>query len=424
MSLITRATNIVMRPNAEWPAIAADPATPASIFAGYVVPLAAIAPITSFVGFSIVGVGIPFVATYRVGLVAGVTDAVISYVFALLGVLVLTAIVNVLAPSFGAQKFGSRALKVAAYALTPSFLAGIFLIYPPLGILGIIASLYTIYLIFLGLRVVMGASSEKAPIYAVSVIACAIVVGVVFGAANAVVRVGTYAATGALGAHAGSTDTSVAQSMAASAIGSALGGSAANREAAQQTVNAVASAAARADVAEKTGDENAQAAAGLGMLKAFVTGGKSVAVVPRAELKTLLPAQVGDMRRVDARSESGTFAGIKGSKAVANFKGPGGTIAIEVSDLGNVRGLASLAGAAANLSESEDDEGYEKTVDVGGQKVHESWKNATKHSELLGLVDSRFSIDVTGDGVVIDRALEAFRTIDIDKLRGLAAQTK
>jgi hypothetical protein len=413
-----------MRPNAEWPVVAAEPATPASIFTGYVVPLGAIAPIASFIGFSVVGVGIPFVGTYRVGFVAGLTNALISYAFALLGVVVLAAIVNVLAPSFGAQKSWPGALKVSAYSLTPSFLAGIFLIFPPLGILGILAGLYAIVLIFLGLPIVMGAPKEKAQIYGVSVIGCAIVLGAVFGAVSAAVRVGSYAAVGAFGdASPGSADTA-AQAVAASILGSALGGSAANREAAQREVGAVASAAAQADAANKTGDPAAQAAAGIGVLKALVTGGKSVAVVPRAELQTLLPSQFGDMQRADAQSESGTFAGIKGSKALVRFQGAGSAVQIEVSDFGNVGGIAALADAAANLAESEDNEGYEKTVDVAGQKVHESWKNATKHSELLSLVDSRFAVAVTGDGVDMDAALKALQTIDLGKLRSMAAATK
>jgi len=83
MSLVTRASNTILRPNSEWPVIAAEPATPASILVGYVLPLAAIGQIASFIGFSVVGVGIPFLGTYRVGLATGLTNAVVSYVFTL-----------------------------------------------------------------------------------------------------------------------------------------------------------------------------------------------------------------------------------------------------------------------------------------------------------------------------------------------------
>jgi len=420
MSLVTRASNIILRPNSEWPVIAAEPATPASILVGYVLPLAAIGPIASFIGFSVVGVGIPFLGTYRVGLATGLTNAVVSYVFTLLGILLLAAIVNVLAPSFGAPKSWPGALKVTAYSTTPSLLAGILLIFPPLGILGIVAGIYGIFLLFTGLPIVMGTSKEKAPMYVLGVVGCGIVLAVLFGAVSAAVRAGSYAMTGGYGGEStGSTDTRAAQTVAASMLGNALGGSAANQQAAQQAVNAVASAAAQADAAKTSGDSTAQTAAGLGMLEALVTGGKRVVVVPRAELQSLLPDRFRDMQRSDAQSESRSFAGLKGSKAAAHYQGTGGSVQIEISDLGNVGGLAALAGTAANLTESENNEGYEKNVEVGGQTVHETWNDASKLSELFAIVDSRFAVGVSGRGVDMATALEAFQTLDLRKLRDM-----
>jgi len=340
----------------------------------------------------------------------------------------VAAIVNVLAPSFGAQKSWVGALKVTVYAMTPGFVAGILGIVPALGILGILAGLYGIYLLFIGLPVVMGATKERAPLYALSIIGCAIVVGFVFGAASVAVRGATYAMSGGFGNPASITSADsddAAKDAAASIVASAVGGSAANQQAAKDTVNAVASAASQAETADKN-DPNAQAAAGIGMLKALVSGGKSnVAVIPRDQLESVLPGSLGDMTRGDATGESGSFAGIKGSKAAASYKDTNGTLQVEVSDLGNAGGLAVLAGSAANLVESENDEGYEKNVDIGdGQKVHESWTNATKHSELFEIVDSRFAVSVTGDGVDMDTALRALQAVDVSKMRDLAAAAK
>jgi hypothetical protein len=426
MSLVTRVQNILLRPQAEWPVIAAEPATPASILVGYVVPLAAIGPIAAFIGTSIVGVGIPFIGTYRVPFAAGIVNAVLSYVFALIGVFLIAGIVYALAPSFGAAKSWIGALKVTAYSLTPCFIAGILSILPVLGILAFLAGFYGIYLLFIGLPIVMGSSKERAPLYTLSVVGCAIVVGCIFGVASFAVRGVSYAMTGAPSFLSSTTvDTTSAQNAAAAIVANS-GGNPADQQAAKDTVNAVASAAAQADEANKSGDAGSQAAAGMGMLKALVSGGKqNVAVIPRDQLTSLLPTSLGDMTRGDAQGESGSFAGVKGSKAAASYKDPSGTLQIEVSDLGNAGGLAMLAGSAANLVEEENDEGYERNVDVGGgQKVHESWKNATKHSELFEIVDSRFAVGVTGDGVDMDTALKALQSIDVGKLRDMAAAAK
>jgi hypothetical protein len=87
--------------------------------------------------------------------------------------------------------------------------------------------------------------------------------------------------------------------------------------------------------------------------------------------------------------------------------------------MGNAGGLAALAGAAANLTEHEDNDGYEKNVDLGNMKVHETWTNATKHSELFAIVDNRWALGATGDGVDMDTAEKALQTIDVSKLQAL-----
>ena len=71
MSIVERAKNICLTPNTEWPIIAAEPATPAALVTGYVVPLAAIGAVAGFIGGSIVGHTLPFVGTYRVPFLSG-----------------------------------------------------------------------------------------------------------------------------------------------------------------------------------------------------------------------------------------------------------------------------------------------------------------------------------------------------------------
>jgi hypothetical protein len=424
VDLVTRAKNIILRPGQEWPVVAAEPASPAGIVAGYVAPLAAISPIATFVGLCIVGIGIPFVGTYRTPIAAGIVQAVISFVFGIIGIFLVAAIVNVLAPSFNGQKNWLAALKVTAYSYTPAFVAGILLIFPPLGILCIIAAFYGIYLLYAGLPVLMNSPKDKAPLYTVAVVFCAIVVGLVFGAVSTGVRAASYAMTGGFGGFGGGDMSATqgaddASKVAAAMVGTAMGGGDKNQQAAQQMVDSVASAAADSDAAQKSGDTNAQAAAGLNMLKSIVTGGKSVTVVPRDQLAALLPDAVGDMTRGDPESDSGSFAGIKASKASALYKDSTGSVQLEVGDMGNAGGLAAIAGAAANLAEHEDNDGYEKNVDLGNMKVHETWTNATKHSELFAIVDNRWALGATGDGVDMDTAVKALQTIDVSKLQAL-----
>jgi hypothetical protein len=170
MSLVARAKAILLSPKTEWGVIDAEQATVGSLYIGYIMPLAAIPAVASFIGLGVVGI-----SGYRWGMVSALTMAVTSYVGALVGTFVLALIVDALAPTFGGQKNQIQALKVAAYSSTASWMAGIFSLIPALSWLAILG-LYSLYLLFLGLPRLMKAPQEKAAGYTVVAIICAIVV--------------------------------------------------------------------------------------------------------------------------------------------------------------------------------------------------------------------------------------------------------
>ena len=180
MNLVDRVKGILLTPRKEWPVIEAESATTTSIYSKYVIPLAAIPAIAGFIGTSLIGVGI-MGASIRVPISTGITGAVVRYVLSLVTVYVLALIIDALAPSFGGTKSPIQALKVAAYASTASWVAGIFLVLPGLSLLGLLG-LYSLYLLFLGLPVLMKAPQDKSLAYTLVVIVGAIVLFVVVGA--------------------------------------------------------------------------------------------------------------------------------------------------------------------------------------------------------------------------------------------------
>lgn len=181
MDLIQRIKNIVLTPKTEWEVIAPETTSTAELYKGYIIPLAAIGPIASFIGLSLVGVGVPLMGSYRMPLLSGLSMAIVSYVLALVGVFILALIIDALAPTFGGEKNQMQALKLAAYAYTPAWVASVLHILPALGILVLLASLYGLYLLYLGLPVLMKSPKEKAAGYTAVVVVCAIVIGIVFG---------------------------------------------------------------------------------------------------------------------------------------------------------------------------------------------------------------------------------------------------
>jgi len=180
MNLVERVKRILLSPRPEWEVIDAESTTPAQLYTGYIAPLAAIGPIAQLIGYSVFGISVPFMGTYRVPLGSAITSAIVTYVLALVGTYVLALIIDALAPSFNGQRSQIQALKVAAYSSTASWVAGIFALIPGLRFLAILG-IYSLYLLFLGLPVLMKSPKEKAMGYTIVVILAAIVLFMLIG---------------------------------------------------------------------------------------------------------------------------------------------------------------------------------------------------------------------------------------------------
>jgi Yip1-like protein len=176
MISISRIRGILLEPRREWQAIDSESTTTAALYSQWIAPLAAIGPIASFIGLSIIGFTMPFGGgRVVIPITTGLAGAIVRYVGALIGVYILAIVIDTLAPKFGGQSSRIQALKVAAYSSTAAWLAGIFGIIPILGILGLLG-LYSLYLLYLGLPVLMKTPAERALPYTIVVVLVAIVI--------------------------------------------------------------------------------------------------------------------------------------------------------------------------------------------------------------------------------------------------------
>jgi len=160
-NLQARVTNILKQPAAEWPVIAAEPTDVAALLQGYAAPLAAIPAVCRWIGFSVIGVSVPFVGTFRVGIVRGLANAIVYWVFALVGAYIAALVIEKLAPTFKSSGSTLDALKLVVYASTPVWVAGVLNLIPALSVLIIIAALYAIYVFYLGLPHLMHTPADQ-----------------------------------------------------------------------------------------------------------------------------------------------------------------------------------------------------------------------------------------------------------------------
>lgn len=169
-SLVDRVKNILISPKTEWPRIAAEPASVASLFTGYAMIVAALPAIATLIGMVLIGASIPF----------AIAQVAVSYIIGLGVVFAVSFIANELAGAFGGTKNQVQATKIAVYAATPGWIIGILAIIPQLAVLlillGFLALIYAGYLIYLGAMPVMRVPEDKAVIYAVVTIVAWIVI--------------------------------------------------------------------------------------------------------------------------------------------------------------------------------------------------------------------------------------------------------
>lgn len=172
MDVVSRVKNILVDPRTEWGVIAGEPDNPSTILKSYVAIVAAIPVVCSFIGSSIIGVG-----PYRTGIFVGLIAGIVHYVLSLIGVFVVAFVIDALAPPFGGRKDFNSAFKVAAYAPTAAWVAGVFALIPALSVLSILG-LYSLYLFYLGLPLLMRTPADKAIGYVLAVIVAGIIVWV------------------------------------------------------------------------------------------------------------------------------------------------------------------------------------------------------------------------------------------------------
>lgn len=178
MKLVDRVKRILMQPRTEWQVIEAELTDPKALLVNYLLILAAIPAVASFLSFALFAG--PF--GMRMGVGTALAAAITQYVLSLVMVLAVAFIADVLAPAFDGRKDFNQALKLTGYSVTAAWIAGVFVIIPGIGwLIVLIGTIYSLYLFFLGTQVMMKVPEQKAIGYTVVVVVVALVVGFVIG---------------------------------------------------------------------------------------------------------------------------------------------------------------------------------------------------------------------------------------------------
>jgi hypothetical protein len=369
--LVQRVQNILLKPQSEFDRIAGEPADVGKLYTGYALPLIVLSALCTFIGISLIGV-----MGFRIGLVPGLIGAVIQVVTALIGLFVLAFVTNALAPTFGSQQDMGQAHKLAVYSSTAGFLAGVFMIFPPLSILGIVG-LYSLVLLFIGLPRLMRTPEDKRIGYIITIIIVAIVVWIVIGFV-----------------------TGMASRMVPgyTAPGFTFGQSSTGPS-------------AQGDVTLPDGGT-----VDLGELQkqaeAMQSGGGAAAVDPM-RLQEQLPQTLPGGFALTSTSSS-AVAGT--SQAEGEYQSGDARLRVTIVSMGAMGAFAGMAAGMNVQQNRQDADGYARTQTIDGRVYNEEVNNSQR-SASYGVIGRGVAVTADGsNGVTLDQARAAVETIGVQRL--------
>jgi hypothetical protein len=155
MEALRRITYLVCRPAAEWERIAGERTSVDELLRRYILPLAALAPIATFIGMKTFdrswdpdqGYLVP--ADQIFGAAATTFFAIVGSIFALAAIMVL------IAPMYRRRPDFLSALKVSTHGAGPLLLSGSVLVLPVMVVVSMVALFYTLFLYHVGVTRVL-----------------------------------------------------------------------------------------------------------------------------------------------------------------------------------------------------------------------------------------------------------------------------
>jgi hypothetical protein len=361
--LAQRVKGILLKPRAEWPVIAGEPASVASLYKGYILELAAIPAIC---GLIVAAGDMPMARAFVVALV--------SYVVSLAMVFLTALVIEALASRFGGEKSRVQALKAAAYAFTASWVAGIGVLIPALsGVIALVGLVYAIYLLYLGLPETMKSPAARAGGYTASTVVAVIAIGVIVGLVT--------------GGIFGSASWMSGRSTSASA---------------------------------PSRDSHA---GHVGRFLSSVLGSADTEALAPQRLERFAPETLAGMPRTSLEAERKGGGGFQVSAATATYAAPDGReLKLEIVDSGSVSGFMAMVEWADVPEKRRHADGYEETVRENDRLVHREWKDATDSGKYAVVLGQRFFVALNGEKLTMQDLESAMKSVDLDGLEALRSE--
>lgn len=170
--ILDRAKSIIVNPKQAWAAIKEETDGIKDIYGKYLIVMAAIAPVASFLAGTMNRPKYIF---------SWLVWGVVTYLIALAMVYLIALVLEFLAPKFGGTTMRVDGFKLAAYSYTPAYVGGILSLIPALVPLQLLFGIYSLYCFWIGLPVFSTVPENKRVIYFIATIISFLVIAALIG---------------------------------------------------------------------------------------------------------------------------------------------------------------------------------------------------------------------------------------------------
>jgi len=170
---------LVSSPNKEWESIRNEPNTLTRHYLAHTIILAAIPAVSGYIGTTQVGWSVGSNGTlYKLTSESALQLAGLFYIAMIAGVFMLGKFVDFLSTTYQDEETSLRGVALASYTSTPLFVVGLVALYPVIWLnmlLVLVATGYTLYLLYEGIPILMKMPPERGFMFASAVVTVGLV---------------------------------------------------------------------------------------------------------------------------------------------------------------------------------------------------------------------------------------------------------
>lgn len=380
MNLPSRVKAMLLDPVGAWARIDEEDPPVSAVATGWLLPLASLGALAGLLGMWLFGTG-GFGVTVRYGFGTSLRFALQGLVVLLLMVSISAAIVSALAPVFGGIRSYRRAFALVSYGAAGALVGSFAAIVPMLSFVGLIGALYSLYLIFKGLPVIMKSAPGKSVPYLLVLFVASIVLSMVMGA------IGWRG-----GAGVGADDAQVTIATPGGEI--------------RTTQSGIEKASRKIEEVARRLESG---------VREPVEANADRQPIPAQTLKSWLPAELAGLARKRFEVSDGSVVGIGGSTASATYGSSDRRIEIEVLDAGGASGLLS-AFAGLHTGEKETDTTVERAREVGRRRVIEKRFKDGSRAESTTILANGVMVKADARGFDLDALTAVLEGMDLGRL--------